>query len=212
MSKPKSCIVYIVRHGETEWNIKRLLQGHSDSPLTKLGKQQAKELRKKLQNINFDAVFSSDAPRAQRTAQIIMLERKLAIVTTELLREKNYGEHEGKSIEIYHQELKKHLEEYENLSDAQKWTYKFPSIETDEEAVGRIITYIREISVAYSGQTVLLVSHGTVMRLLLIHLGFANYKQLARTPISITNGSYIKLECDGVEFKILETSGINKQS
>ncbi|MBI3342450.1 histidine phosphatase family protein, partial [Candidatus Curtissbacteria bacterium] len=179
---------------------------------TKLGIQQATDLGKRLKNIHFDAVFSSDAARAKRTAEIISLEKELTVETTELLREKSYGAHEGKPINIYETELKQHLEQYEALADEQKWSFKFPSIETDEAAVGRIITHLREISLAYRGKTVLMVTHGTVMRLLLIRLGFGTYSDFQHTASSIGNGAYVKLESDGIDFKILETDNITKSN
>lgn len=73
------CTLYIARHGQTEWNAKGILMGQKDSPLTDLGVQQACDLAKELANVHFDAIFSSDLLRAQRTAQIVKLERDLAI-------------------------------------------------------------------------------------------------------------------------------------
>lgn len=58
------CTFYVVRHGETEWNVARKIQGHLDSSLTENGLSQAKELGKQLQTTHFDAVFSSDLLRA----------------------------------------------------------------------------------------------------------------------------------------------------
>lgn len=85
------CTFYIVRHGETEWNVKGLVQGHTDIPLTKKGKRQARQLAKKLSRINFNAVFSSDLLRAKQTAQLIALEKKIAVKTTQALREETDG-------------------------------------------------------------------------------------------------------------------------
>ena len=59
--------IYIVRHGETKWNVKQLMQGHKDSPLTEKGIEQAEEIKKELKNIHFYRIFSSDLLRAKRT-------------------------------------------------------------------------------------------------------------------------------------------------
>ena len=75
----------------TEWNEIGLIQGHSDSPLTAQGITQAKELAKKLKNVKFDLIFSSDLLRAKRTAEIIALEHKLFVQTSKLLRERDFG-------------------------------------------------------------------------------------------------------------------------
>lgn len=63
--------VYITRHGQTEWNVQKRMQGHQDSPLTPLGVQQAEWLGKSLQDVHLDAVYASSSPRALRTAEII---------------------------------------------------------------------------------------------------------------------------------------------
>lgn len=86
---------YIVRHGETEWNAQGLMQGHLDSPLTSTGEEQARELAQTLLAIHFDHVFSSDLLRARRTAELLVIDRKFALNTTQLLRERTFGKYEG---------------------------------------------------------------------------------------------------------------------
>ncbi|HSW88635.1 MAG TPA: histidine phosphatase family protein [Candidatus Saccharimonadales bacterium] len=200
---------YIVRHGETEWNVKKLLQGQGDSPLTTTGIKQASILGGKLQNIHFDAVFSSDLLRAQRTAEIITLDRNLAIKTTELLRERAHGKWEGKPYNIYHNELKHLFEERNKLSYEKKKSFKYPDMETDEEVIARFITFLRETSVGYPGKTILVVTHGGMMRTLLIHIGFGTYEELQSNAVS--NSAYFQLQSDGIEFEIKETHGIIKK-
>ncbi len=209
MHNTKATVFYIVRHGETIWNVKRKLQGHFDSSLTELGLSQAKSLGKKKKNIHFDAVFSSDLIRAKHTAEIITLERKMAVQTTKLLRERSFGSLEGKSYKIFEKELKSMVDKFEKLTDKEKKSFKFSKeMESDEELVGRFITFLREVALAYSGKTILVVSHGGMMRSLLIHLGFGSYKTVP--PGAVSNSGYIKLVSDGIEFEIKETEGIMK--
>lgn len=203
--------MYIVRHGETEWNLTQQLQGHADSPLTKNGIVQLRKVGESFKNIDFSAVFSSDSLRAKRSADIITLEKKMVITTAKLLREKNYGKYEGKNVSIFQSELKKHLERYQKLkTDKQRMSFKYPQIESDENAVARFITFLREISMASPNKNVLVVTHGGPIKLLLIHLGYATYAQFPFTVSAISNGAWVKLSSDGIDFKILETSGINK--
>ena len=199
-----------MRHGETEWNVEGLLQGHSDSTLTEKGANQAKFLGEKLKNIHFDAVFSSDSIRAVKTAEIITMEKNLAVTTTKLLRERAFGKFEGKKYSVFADELKDLLKEFEALPDNRKKSYKFPEVESDEEIMGRFITFLRETAVAYQNKTVLVVTHGGVMRALLVHLGYGTYAQIQ--PTSVKNGSYIKLESDGIDFFIKETKGVLKST
>ena len=93
-SEKRFCTLYLVRHGETDWNVKGLLQGHTDIDLNKTGIKQAKELAKKLRRIKFAISFSSDLLRARRTAEIIATEKKIAVKTTTTLRERKFGRFE----------------------------------------------------------------------------------------------------------------------
>lgn len=201
--KKNYCMFYVVRHGETEWNVKGLIQGQGDSPLTDKGVLQVKEAAKELKNIHFDVFFSSDLLRAKRTAEIIALEHKLAVSTTKLLRERNYGHLDGKSTK----ELTKIYKIYDRLSDLERFKYKIAKdIESDEEVIGRFITFIREVAISHNNKTVFIATHAGVMRALLVHLGWLTYKGFLTKRIH--NASYIKLLSDGVEFFIEETRGI----
>ncbi len=90
----QQCRFYIVRHGQTECNILRKLQGHADIPLNATGEEEAKELAKQFIGTQFAVAFSSDLLRAKRTAEIISLEKNIAVMTTKVLREGNYGKQE----------------------------------------------------------------------------------------------------------------------
>ncbi len=193
------CTLYIVRHGETNTNLNHIIQGQSDSSLNETGKLQAKKISQRLKNIKFDNVFSSDLLRTKETAEIIALERKLKVETTKALRERRWGHLEGKSTKIIYniEEIKR------KLSKEEGFRYKlFPDVESDEEIASRMLTYLREIAVAYIDKTILVVSHGGVMRILLDHLG------IEVSHGATSNTAYIKLESDGVEFFIKETEGI----
>lgn len=203
------CILYLVRHGETDWNTKGIIQGHSDIPLNKNGINQAKNLAKKLRSVNFSAVFSSDLLRAKKTAEIIAMEKKLAIKTTIALRERYFGKYEGKHYSLLHKdEIKKMLLKYKKLAEKNK--LNIDTIETNEQMFNRFIPFIREIAVGYSGKNVLIVTHGGVIRWFLIHLGFGNEKTIP--PGAIENTAYVKIVSDGIDFFVKETEGIVKLS
>lgn len=198
------CTLYIVRHGQTDWNIQGITQGETDIPLNSEGIKQAQTLGKKLKNIKFDTVFSSDLIRAKKTAEIIALEKKLAIKTAKALRERRYGRFEGTP----QHEMREIYDTWERLSRKERISYKpYEGYETDEEIIGRYITFLREVAVLYLGKKVLIVSHGGVMRVLLNHLSDTTY-----LTGSIPNLAYIKLESDGVDFFIKEKYGISNQT
>lgn len=202
---------YIVRHGETEFNVKGIMQGNVvDSSLTKKGEEQARNIAKELFRIHFDHAFSSDLLRAKRTADIITLEKKLAVKTTQALREQSYGRHEGKPIKTFERELKKLFEIYEKLTDDKKMNFHFEKgMETDAQTVYRFLTFLREIAIAYRGKNILVVSHGDAIKYFLIHIGFATYEELSGDAIE--NCSYVKVQSDGIDFFVKETRGIHKK-
>jgi broad specificity phosphatase PhoE len=194
------CTLYIVRHGETEWNVKKIIQGHEDIPLNKKGEAQAKKLAKKLRHIKFDAVFSSDLIRSKRTAEIIILEKKLAVQTTKALKERYFGKYQGRSFSV-NNEMTKLINNLKMVIGPGA-----KEVESDEKIISRLTTFLREVAAAYVNKTILIVSHGGPMRTLLIHLGFATYDNF--TEGHIDNLAYIKLKSDGTDFFIEETEGI----
>lgn len=194
---------YIARHGETEWNTKKLLQGQTDSPLTDKGIAQAQQLGEEFKDIVFDAAFSSDLLRAKRTAEIVTLERELVVNTHELLRERSFGTYEGKSPDTFVQENRALIKQFVSLSREEQTTFKYnDDIENNEELITRMITFLREVAVAYPDKTILVVSHGGIMKALLIHLGSVSATD------EMTNTAYVKIESDGVDFFVKEMKGI----
>jgi broad specificity phosphatase PhoE len=200
------CTIYLIRHGKTDWNVKKLIQGHTDIALNLEGKTTAKDLAKELKRIKFDKIYASDLSRAKQTAEIIALEHKLVVETTKALRERNFGNVEDKSHDIF-PEMNRLLD---NLDDRTRYSYKFDSnmeMENDEEVMNRFLTFLSEIAVANPGKTVLVATHGGPMWMFLVKLGFSDYQHF----LEIKNLAHIKLESDGVDFFIKETSGIEKR-
>ncbi len=200
------CTIYLVRHGRTDWNDKKLIQGHLDIPLNSSGQASARELAQELKKIKFDKVYSSDLLRAKQTAEIIALEHQLEVEATKALRERCFGNIEGKS----HDEFKKIDPILDSLDDKTIYSYKFSNnieMENDEEVMNRFIPFLREIAVGNPGKTILVTTHAGPMWMFLVKLGFYSYKGW----ISINNLAYIKLESDGVDFFVKETKRIEKR-
>lgn len=206
MNNP-NCTIYLVRHGQTVWNVKKLIQGQKNSQLTKLGIEQADATAAKLQKIVFDGVYSSDLDRAHLTASIIAKERNLIVSMTKLLREKNYGRYEGRAYDVFQSELKEYSDEFDSLPHDKKWDYKFPTIETDGEVVSRVITFLREVAIGHPGKNVLIVTHAGVIGNLLIHLGVWDYSEQYKRKLN--NAGFLKLESDGIDFFVKEADGID---
>jgi broad specificity phosphatase PhoE len=201
------CQIYLIRHGETDWNAKGLLQGQSDIPLNKEGEKQTIEAAKKhFKKIKFAAIFSSDLVRAKRTAEIIALEKKMAVETSVLLRERDFGPFEGKHWQEVEKELRMSIKEFRMLSDE---VAKKLGIESDEKIMERFLRFLREVAVAYRGKNVLIVTHGSVMRVFLTKLGYLSKEESRQ--VFIKNLAFIKVLSDGVDFFVKEVFGVEKK-
>jgi probable phosphoglycerate mutase len=89
-------LLYVARHGETDWNVAMRWQGHTDVPLNDTGRAQARELGERLRGKGIGAVVASDLSRAHETARIVAVELGLAVAYVDArLRERQYGAFEG---------------------------------------------------------------------------------------------------------------------
>ena len=87
----------LTRHGQTDWNVAGKIQGTTDIELNETGKIQAKETGKKLLNYDIDVIISSPLKRAKNTAEIIRGDRDIEILLDDGLKERCFGEFEGKT-------------------------------------------------------------------------------------------------------------------
>ncbi len=142
--------IIITRHGETEQNRSKILQGHMDGKLTPEGKEQAKKLGIRLAKEHIDAIYTSDLSRARLTAEAVAMHHpKASLTITKELREVDIGALTGKPYS--------HLDHH-NLPD---------DYERDELLYARAQKFIHFIIEKHSGQTVLCVAHGRMNRCLI---------------------------------------------
>ena len=203
------CTMYLVRHGQTEWNEKRITQGQSESLISKIGIRQGEKIGEQFKHIEFHAVYSSDLSMAHRTAEIIKLDRALSIQTSKLLRGRSYGSFEGKKIDVYKNSLKNKLAERESLPENEYSSFKLaPDIETDAELLARVMEKLKEIATTNLNKNVLVVTHGGCIKNFLIKIGHTKRKLFIEG--SFKHGGYMKLLSDGQNFFIEEMEGIKK--
>lgn len=177
----------IIRHGQTDWNARDLLQGSSDIPLNAAGRQQARDAVEVLANGGWDVIVSSPLQRARETAQIIArgLGLELGRSYPELV-ERDYGQAEGMAPE-----------EWEKL-----WPNKIGGgIETLESVVLRGLRAIERIAADFPGKNVVVVCHGTIIRYTLSDL--AGYKLE-----TILNGSVALLDNNEGAWKVRSANGV----
>lgn len=136
--------LYLVRHGETVANKAHILQGQADGELNDTGRRQAGEVRKKLNGAEIDVYVASDLQRAVETCKIIAGTEHDNLVTTPLLRERDWGSFTGKYIPDL---------------EGQTWP---DDIESLEELKSRAQNFLTWLKVTYPDKAVLAVGHGII--------------------------------------------------
>jgi len=205
----KRCTIYVVRHGQSEFNLSKITSGHVNPPLTEKGKMQAQSTKEKLSNIHFDEVFSSDLVRAIDTASIIYGRPVPKNQQSHNLRERNFGEYDGKPEAHLRQIREANNPHFESLTTEEQWRYAHsPGMESDHDVSSRFIAALAEIASNNVGKTILVGAHGGTLRTTLISLGYATPKELPGG--SIHNGGYAELIYEAGEFQIGAVVGANK--
>ena len=158
------CIAF--RHGQTDWNKKELVQGHSDILINETGVLQATDTKNEIlkQNIEVDVIFSSDLIRCVQTAEIIFPFRK--IITSKLLREINFGDYEGKNRWDVRKQCAYFNNVINNIKHPLHLYAPFPNGESCIEAFLRLINILTQIDAEYKNKTIALFTHGDLLELI----------------------------------------------
>lgn len=183
------------------------MMGHSDSPLTEKGIEQATKLATQFQLVDFSGVYSSDSIRSVRTASIVGNLELLRIQKSAKLRERNFAQFEGMPVLIYKEKNKKSLLARDRLPEVGRWSFRVAGcVESDDSLVTRVISELGRISAKHMGKKVLVSTHGGPIRMLLMKLGSAPYGSLPGG--SFKNCGYIVVESDGTELHVKEINGL----
>lgn len=146
--------ILLARHGETDWNREQRWQGWADPPLNDAGRAQARALAEQLQEIPFDAVYSSDLRRAHETAEIVAAPHNVPVVTDPGLREIDVGSWSG----LTHAEIAVRFPDGERTDG-----------ESREQHLERVLEAAERIARANPERRILIVTHGGTMRALRGH-------------------------------------------
>lgn len=171
----------IVRHGETEENKKRILQGHLPGKLSSLGIEQAKKLGLRLKDESINIIFSSDLDRAADTAkEIAKFHEWTPFFLVEELREKNFGEYSGKS-----------WDQFENFDELINNDSGSNGVETRKNVESRVRKLLDSVIAKYSNSNILFVGHNGVNKVLIrmllkeANLNYENLKDQHNTAVNI---------------------------
>ena len=174
----------IVRHGETEENSQKIIQGRLPGKLTQLGQKQAKELGKRLRKYKIDKIYCSPVDRCRQTLELALKEMdyKGEIEYTELLSERDFGKYSGRPrSEVDFDELDKDTTDNRDMG-----------VESQANIDRRIKEFLEKVS-KENNQTVLVVSHSNPIRWIWICLTGKSFKEVLETA-KIKNGEIEEFE------------------
>ena len=154
--------LFLVRHGETDYNVQKRIQGHLDIPLNENGIEISKKIVEKLPSKLISKIFCSDLKRAKKTAEIINDTLKIPIVFDPRLRERKYGDWEG----ITWNEVYQKNPDLKKLKKTHPLTYKAPGGETGNEILRRISEFLTDLH--DDKGDILIVSHSGPIRAFIV--------------------------------------------
>lgn len=188
-------LLTLVRHGQTDWNLARRIQGSTDIPLNETGREDARWAAGQLAGGVHHTIYASPLKRARETAEIIAAELGLDVPALDAdLREREFGEGEGMLVADY-------LETYGD------WDAEVPGAETLEGVAARALRALDRIALdarrrsAPLAESVIVVAHGGVIRALIDHVSGGT---LPRIGDIIRNGSVTRFEASPGSLRLLE--------
>ena len=185
----------VIRHGETFWNREHRIQGHLNSELTPEGIAQAEACATRLANEHIDVVVASDLGRVQRTAEILVSGRALAVALDESLRERCFGIGEG----LTYSEMDTRYPQMFSSTGLVDAEFTLPKGEGRTAFHQRIKTSIERICAAHAGKRVLVVTHGGVLGVIYRWL---NGLPVGSQKIAIPNVGYNRISAGHDGWKI----------
>jgi len=185
--------LYIVRHGETEWNVIKRFQGQLNTPLTEKGIEKLKETGKKLEDVIFEEVYTSELERTVNSAEIILNEnggyknKKMELKKLAELNEVHFGVWQGLK---YEEVFLKYPEEANNYFYNVK-NYKAENVEAEnlKDALERFLRGINKILDSHKSGNILIVTHGTVFEMFINYVGNSSIFDIDERTL-MGNGDY----------------------
>src|SRR5437868_10790465 len=178
-------LLVLVRHGQSEWNLKNLFTGWRDVDLTELGIKEARDAGRKLkaQGLSFDVAYTSALKRAQRTLDLVLEEMslKIPVVKDLALNERDYGDLSG----LNKDDARKKWGEEQVHQWRRSYDVQPPGGESLKDTVARTLPYyVQEILPAVlRGQRTLVSAHGNSLRALVMVLEKLSPKQILAREI-----------------------------
>ena len=172
--------IHLIRHGETNWNKERRAQGQSESQLTPLGIQQAKELGQRIAQLKFDKIYCSSSLRTRQTAEHVFPRSTTEIEYLDTLREIFLGPWEG---HLYEDLAQREPESHRHFWE-QPHLFQLKGAESFFDLQQRAIDAVTEIEAKHQTNTgkIAIVSHGALIKSYLCHVESRSMEQLWAPP------------------------------
>ncbi len=174
----------LVRHGQTEENKNHIWQGQSEGVLSKEGREQAKKLAKKLENMSIDVIYCSDLKRARNTIKPFLKNKKITVEYAKALRERSLGILERTTTEQIAEYVAKNKIDFENCN--------FETGETFYEMRKRLAKFYKGVAKKHENDVTLLVTHGGAVSQIILHL--FNYSKDKFSEFIPDNASVTEIE------------------
>ena len=173
-------ILYLLRHGQTDWNASGRVQGWKDTPLNAQGLAQARAAAEKLQKENIKNIYASDLKRSKKTADIVSAALDLPVHYTKRLREMNFGKAEGvKKTDLG--------AKFPDIKNPERYEIGYPNGETIGDVQQRFMKFLGKL-MEDKQDNVLLVTHGMLVRIFT--------ESCLKKTIRLENGSVLKITYD----------------
>ena len=153
-------MLYIMRHGRTDWNDRHKLQGRTDVPLNAEGRSMAEKAAEEYRDVPLDVCWCSPLIRAKETVEIVLRGRDVPILTDDRLREMSFGDYEGQENSFSIPGCPINV----IFKAPEKYTASVGGAETFEELFARTGSFLREVidPLMEQGKDVLIVGHGAM--------------------------------------------------
>lgn len=153
-------MLYIMRHGKTDWNARKKLQGRTNIPLNEEGREMARNAALEYADVHFDVCYCSPLIRAKETAEIFLANRDIPIITDDRLQEMCFGIYEGIENSFAIPDCPVNV----LFKEPEKYTEAFEGAESFEDLFARTGEFLREVvnPLLEQEKDVLIVGHGAM--------------------------------------------------
>jgi len=198
--------IILIRHGETDWNRVRRLQGHWDIALNELGHRQASALALALSSEKPTAIYASDLQRARDTAQAVADRHQITVSIDARLRERCYGAFEG----LLYDDIDGHFPQAFAQWQARELHARFPAgerqAETLHEFSARAVAVVTELAQRHDSEKIIIVSHGGVLDC--VYRAAYGMDLLVERQFDMKNAAINRLHWNGTQMTVLQWADV----